>query len=404
MKRKTTNSIKLLAAILLTIVMASSCANRSIIRKINWAVADLKNVTVTTDDHLSRVVDCVYGFGSRFVMLDAVSQERMQAFGFLSGSSMVGLTEEDERGPYFSPAEEGKPGNLYRNQYLSMIIDAGADINTGFVVPSGNERTIDIFVRRAVFLLDPAQIAYNSEPLEGIDGNQLGWTLMMLADVDMVTAEWSLPDGRKTGTADFVQIAMNRPLEWGAYNGLIEQQGIAAALHAYKLNSLIEETSYYDAQKKANNGNAVGDSPLYDSIKPTGFWGDVNNHVGDVLKLLEKNRNDDGTFSRQWSVEKKAEDKELDVILYSSLALEIISEGASDEQIAAPWVRTSVVRLSNLVSENRFELHDNSLVMSHAARSLRMYRERLMKSNKPLSIEAEFSETVEPYDDANKEK
>lgn len=402
MKFKTMNGMSLAVAVVAVMVMASSCGDRSIHKKINGAVADLQNVTVTTDDHTSRIVDCIYGFGSRFVMLDAVTQERVQAMGHLGGAAAVGFALEDAYGPYFAPAEEGKPGNQYRDQYLSMIIDSGADINTGFVVPSGEERSVDRFVRRAVAVLDPAQIAYQTDPVDGINGNQLGWTLMMLADVDMVTAEWLLPDKRKTGTADFVNIAMGRPMDWGAFSGLIEQQGIAAAYRAFKMNSLIEETSYYEAQKKENKGKA-GKAPLYDSIIMSGEWAEVEKHVKETLSLLEKNRNDDGTFSRYWNASVKPEDKVLDVILYTALALEVINEGASDKDIVAPWVKSSVVRLTNLVRENRFELHDNSFVMSHAARSLRGYRERLKTRSKPVTVTSDMG-TVETYDDENQKK
>lgn len=402
MKSKTIYVMRTLAAIAVLVVMASSCGDRSIQKKINGAVADLQNVTVTTDDHTSRIVDCIYGFGSRFVMLDAVTQERIQAMGHLGGAAAIGFALEDAYGPYFAPAEEDKPGAHYRDQYLSMIIDSGADINTGFVVPSGEERTVDRFVRRSIAILDPAQIAYQTEPVEGINGNQIGWTLMMLADIDMASAEWMLHDKRKTGTADFVSIAMNRPRNWGAYSGMIEQQGIAAVYRSYKMNSMIEETSYYEAQKKENKGKA-GKPPLYDTVTVTGFWLDVEKHVKETLDLLEKNRSDDGTFSRNWSESKKPEDKALDVILYTSLALEIINEAASDKELTAPWIKTSVVRLANLVRENRFEIHDNSFVMSHAARALRNYRNRLKKRSNPVSVESDIG-TVETYDDYKKKQ
>jgi len=271
---------------------------------------------------------------------------------------------------------------LHRNQFIADVISARADPDSIFVTDAGNSVLISDFVARAMRKIDPGELTATDRLRTGPDGNELGWTLIAFSRAKLELADWVNEKRERIYFTDLLRIALDRPVNWGSYEGLIEQLGIAVSLHEYKKDRLADALAEHDALLKKNPKTA-GPRPTIDTVELHGIWSEAQSHVDDVVALLKKNQNPDGSFSRSWHRGRKKPADFEEMLLYTGHALDFLAVALKDDQLAAPWVTKTLSALSKSISRNRYQLRDKIWAAAHAAHALMEYRNRLLAAGKP---------------------
>jgi len=395
-KRYGTGSAAILTLLLcFALNFCSSCSRHEIIDQIDDTIALAYRVPVTTDDEPWKMVEGVYGFGSLFSIKDAVTQEHHRAVMYLDGIKMPGLIKEDRYGPYFTAETRTGRAVMHRNHFTGAMVYAGVDAYTSFTSDDGGYNTLNDFLRRSAMMLDIEELSESSEVITGPDGNELGWTLLMIAGSNLVTAEWMNHKGRAVKTDQIVELALSRPIEWGSYNGLMEQFGIAAALRSYRMYRLREELAAYEAETKKEEPGAMPRPDLY-SVELEGIWIETESHVEEVVELMKQNQRKLGGFDAGWAGggEGEREADASEIALYTGHALDFLAVALPDDSLEDPWVLSAVDRLATVVRDNRFQLYDDVWALAHAAHALKAYKQRLENKGKPIEFEKPFDDSI----------
>ncbi|MFA6449003.1 MAG: hypothetical protein WCX65_06040 [bacterium] len=373
--------------ILLTgVVFSTSCGNR-MTKKINnaWMAAD--RVTVTTDADPWKLVEGIYGYGDRYVVVDAVTQKRQQALSVISSGVFPDLIKFDNRGPYFEGKAGGKEAEQHRNQFLADLIVAQIDNETTFVLQNGDTAGLGQFTQRAMEKIDLADFAPSVPLATGPQGNELGWTLIAFSKANLVTSKWATETGKIVSFEDLLEAALARPVDWGSYEGLIEQLGIAVSVNEYKRFKLAEAFAEYESAKKKDR-RFKGEAPAMESVALLGVWEKAQKHVDQVVEMLKKNQNSNGSFSKFWYEKTQKPENAGELILYSGHALDLLDEALPDSRLEEPWVRLSVDELANSILDNRYKLEDKFWAAAHAAHALKAYQFRIKNKGKPMAFMA----------------
>lgn len=363
-------------------VFTTSCSDRLAKKAAKgWMAA--QRPFVTTDDEPWKMFEGIYAFGANFLMVDSVTQERTQALSYIAAGSISGLIKKDAVGPYFAGRVGKSTGEPHRNQFLADLISARVDSNTDFVTDTGDTAQILEFTNRAMQKVDPDTLAASNTLITGLDGNELGWTLIAFSRAQLVLSSWTNEKGRQVYFTDLLQVALDRPIEWGSDEGLNEQIGIAVALYEYKKNRLSEALAAYDAFKKKNVG-AAGEKPAIDTIELRGIWKEAQDHVDKVIAILKKNQNFDGTFSKSWHTAKKPSRDLGELLLFTGQALDFLAVALNDNQLKEDWMRKTVTGLSGAIIKNKYRLQDKNWALTRAAHALMFYRFRIMNTGNPF--------------------
>ncbi len=365
----------LLAAVML-LIGATSCGRR-IPGSIKNAWLAASRISVTTDDEPWKMAEGVYGLGSRFVVTDAVTQQRRQAVAYIASGVIPGLVKADQYGAYFAAKAGKKPGELHRNEFLADFLEADVEPLTSFVSDKkGSMPSMIEFTRRAMITLEPKAFSAKDDVILGPDGNELGWTLIVLAKAGQVTSSWLNVYERQVTMEEVLSVALSRPIEWGSYSGLIEQMGIARALRAYKIYKLNEDIAAYNAEKQKKK-SGLGAPPTLETVVASGKWYDAEKHTKRVVKIMKKNQNDDGSFSKLWYRKKAAPANAEETILYTGQALDFLAVALDDKEIREPWVRKAAMATAKAINNNRYQLDGKNWAAMHAMHALRAYMDRL---------------------------
>jgi hypothetical protein len=361
--------------VLAALVLYMSGRNR-LPKKIKYACSVVSRFSVTTDNHPWKIVESVYGLGDSYLIVDEVTQKRRQAVAYIASGAVSGLVKKDKYGAYFAAKAGGKEGEFHRNEFLADFLAAGTDVLTSFVTESGDTPNLNDFTRRAMITTEPSAFSPNDALITGPDGNELGWTLMAFSKANQLTSAWVNINGNNVTIEDLLRVSLSRPVNWGSYSGLIEQLGIAAALREYKIYKLNEEITSYDAEKKKGKRD-LGPSPALDSVVVSGIWHHARKHVDAVAKILKKNQNSDGSFSKRWFEKKEKVVKEEERILYTGHALDFLAVALDDKQIREDWVRRAANAAADAIIYNRYDLDGKNWAVAHAVHALRTYSDRL---------------------------
>lgn len=363
-------------------VFTTSCSDRLAKKAAKgWMAA--QRPFVTTDDESWKMFEGIYAFGANFLLVDSVTQERTQALSYIAAGSIRGLIKKDAVGPYFAGRVGESPGEPHRNQFLADLISARVDSNTDFVADTGDTAQILEFTNRAMQKVDPDTLAASNTLITGPDGNELGWTLIAFSRAQLVLSSWTNEKGRQVYFTDLLQVALDRPIEWGSDEGLNEQIGIAVALYEYKKNRLSEALAAYDAFKKKNVG-AAGEKPTIDTIELRGIWKEAQDHVDKVTAILKKNQNFDGTFSKSWHTARKPSGDLGELLLFTGQALDFLAVALNDNQLKEDWMRKTVTGLSDSILRNKYRLQNKNWALTRAAHALMCYRFRIMNTGNPF--------------------
>ncbi len=363
-----------------SLLSAASCGNKLDNRiKRAWGAAYRMNVS--TDSDPQDMMEGIYAFGSRYNIVNAVTQKKEQALSYLTSGVITGLVKIDAKGPYFADRIGDRIGEQHRNQFIADLLSTDADINTSFIADNGRTFQINDFANRQMIVLDPETLAMEKKLITGPDGNELGWTNIAFSKGKLLATTWPNDKGKNVSVADLVQVSLGRPVEWGSYSGLIEQLGIAVALREYEKYRLTEEMAVFEANKK--RGEAVS-KPTLDSIELGGVWLKARSHVRKVVDLMKKNQNRDGSFSSHWHEKKVPPENVEELILYTGHALDFLAVALNDRQLEEPWVRSAADRLSRTIISNRYQLDDKNWAVTHAAHALFAYKDRLKNKGNPI--------------------
>lgn len=385
----------LYTAILFTVLsaLACGCSRKNLPdKKTNEALGAVYQIGVTQDDHPWKQVMGIYGLGNRFVVIDSATQDRIQAISLLQQGISQELLLTDKSGAYFSGKAGGKEGERFRNQFVGVLTDAKVTSKEVFISNHGEEIELDSLARRAFLSLDPAEFATSIPYIPGSKGNDLGWSLLTLARINLLTFTWENIKGKRVNGTDILAAALDRKISWGPYSGLMEQLGIAAAVRTYKMNILIEKTAEYEALKKRG---VAGDPPILSSIKVDGIWSEASKHKEEVISTLQKNQWADGTFGSSWHKEKSKPKNAKDAILYTGCTLDFLAEALDDSQLNDPWVTSTVNALANLLVDNKGILSEEVDASMHSAHALMRYKERLKNIGKPVQTEVYFNDETD---------
>ncbi len=369
----------LFAVILL--IICSSCGGGGVKGKVKDTMEIVYRMPVTTNDAPWKMMNGIYAVGMRYVILDAVSQERLQAASYIAGNGIPGLVREDEEGGFFSAKAGDMEGERHRDEFVSIFAEAGADASLSLLSGKGQMVGINTFIRRSMRMLDVERLRKNKEPVAGPDGNELGWTLMLMAYSHMLKSSWMNVKGNIISSEDIMQVALERPISWGSYNGLMENYGIAVALREYKKNLLKEEFAKFKAASKRNEDiNIV--KPTIDSLELQGVWGQAQERVNRVIDTLEQNRNKQGIFTAEWYKGPKTGEP-AEEVLYTGLAMDFLTVALPDDELEAGWVRKAFDELAYIIRNNRYQLYEYNDALTKAAHALRAYYDRTT-GNEPI--------------------
>jgi hypothetical protein len=367
---------------LLCAALATSCGNR-LAKRAAEAWMTTYRISLTTDDEPWKMFEGIYAFGSNYIIADSITQKRTQVVSYIGSGAIEWLIKEDADGPYFAAGKGDVPGELHRNQFLADLISAKVDPLAAFATESGETDQISDFTFRAMRRIDPDELTASNDLKTGPDGNELGWTLIAFSQAKLSLSSWKNQNGKQVGFTDLLEIALNRPVNWGSYEGTIEQLGIAVALNEYKKDRLAEAFYEYDVAVKKNPKTA-GLPPTMDSIALTGIWAKAQKHVDGVVAILKKNQNPDGTFSRYWFEKKQKSADFEEVLLYTGQALDFLAVALNDNQLKDEWVVKIVNSLSRIIARNRYQLQDKIWASTHAGHALFHYRDRLLNVGHPI--------------------
>ncbi|HOO57478.1 MAG TPA: hypothetical protein PLN69_11685 [bacterium] len=377
----------LLIAAVIGVVLAPSCANRTVKKSDKaWAVAN--RIRLTTEDEPWKLMEAVYAFGPRTVAVDPITQKRTQAIAFLASGAIRGMVKTDAYGAYFVDSVGDKKVELHRNNFLADMVSAGVDPAKAFVNDQKADSQISEFFRRATVKLDTDMLAQD-DLITGPEGNELGWTLIALAHADMLMMAWVNENGYEIAVEDLLYIALKRPVNWGSYEGLIEQLGIAVALREYRRDLLIEDMARFEAMKK-KSPKIKKPRPDLQGVDLKGMWVEVDTHVKNVIEILKKNQNEDGSFSASWYKSKEPPESAEELVTYTGHVLDFLDAALPDENLNDPWVKKTVAALSDTVMRNRYQLYDKTWELTHAAHALRNYGKRVEQAGRPLEGIAEL--------------
>ncbi len=374
------SKIAALAVVLaLSSVALSSCGDR-LVKGNNKAWMALFNTPLSTQDEPWKLVEGIRAFGPRFSVPDSITAEREQAIALVAGGIAKGLkVEKDPMGAYFAAADGFPAPEEHRDQFIARLTGAPTDLTFSFIAKVGEPVQLDLFVRRAMTYIDPYSMSASDELVTGQYGNELGWTLAAFSHSNLHKTIWRNYKNRDMGMETLLSVAISRPVNWGSYEGLIEQAGIATALRTYMVNRLDEEKSLSEAERKKDESKKSGPAPDMRGLELKGTWDGARKHVNGVLETMRQNQNPDGTFSATWHSGKQRADNETDAILYTALALDFMGWAMYDDELRDEMPRKAAKALIKSVEKLTPEiLSENYFAAASAGRALRQYNDRLI--------------------------
>jgi hypothetical protein len=227
--------------------------------------------------------------------------------------------------------------------------------------------------------IDPTAMSASDELVTGPYGNELGWTLIAFSHSNLHKSVWRNYKNRDMGMETLLSIAISRPIDWGSYEGLVEQAGIATALRTYMVNRLAEEKALSEAESKKGGSGKSGPAPDMRGLELKGTWDGARKHVSGVIEIMRENQNADGTFSATWHSGKQRADNEIDAILYTALALDFMGWALYDDELRDEMPRKAAKALIKSVEKLTPEiLSENYFAASSAGRALRQHNDRLI--------------------------
>jgi hypothetical protein len=314
----------------------------------------LHNRTLNTRDHNAwQIVHGILPYGKAFKIerVDGDKKELIPALDWLlSGGALNGWDlRPGAKGVFAVLAPGSKAAQGHPDQWIGYLSQGGEDGLSGLspdekITVQGRQYTIGDLMTEAEWDIDP--------------GMEACWTLMALSAYRPSNYEWTAKDGEKWTVERVAEMEAGAPVvgEGASCGGTHRLYGLTVAV-----NRCMKDTG----------------TPM---DKLTGGWKKAGDVVQDCVRKAREYQQPDGSFSTQFFA-RPSKSPEVDTTLHATgHTLEWLCVALDDKQLQEPWVTAAVTRLCQLLEDNQNRELDCG-ALYHAARGLRLYRERRFGAN-----------------------
>jgi len=237
-----------------------------------------------------------------------------------------------------SKAAQGHP-----DQWIGYLSQGGLDGLHGLspeepLIVGGRQYQVGDLLRQAEWDVTP--------------GMEASWTVMAMSAYRPVDYKWTSQSGEEWTVERLVGMDAGAGVKEGASCG-----------GTHRLSALSLAVNRY-----MHDTNTPPD-------KLTGDWKKANDLVQDCIEKARRYQQPNGNFSTSFFV-RPGSSPDVDTTLHATgHTLEWLVVALNDQEFQAPWVTAAVTRLCQLLEDNRDRDLDCG-ALYHAARGLRLYRER----------------------------
>ncbi len=311
------------------------------------AVVDhtLHNRTLNTRDHNAwQIVHGILPYGKAF-KIEHEGKLIPAEDWLLQGNQLNGWElRPGEKGVVAVLAPGSKAAQGHPDQWIGYLSQGGQDGIHGippdevFIV-QGKKYTMGDLLAQAEWDVYP--------------GMEAPWTIMAEATYRPLDYKWKSKDGQEWTLERLVEMDAGEPVvgEGASCGGTHRLYGLTVAVNRY-----MKETGTSED-------------------KLTGGWKKADDVVQDCIRKAREFQQPDGSFSTNFFL-RPGSSPDVDATLHSTgHTLEWLDVALTQQQLQEPWVTAAVDRLCQLLEDNKDRALDCG-ALYHAARGLRLYRER----------------------------
>ena len=305
----------------------------------------LHNRTLNTRDHNAwQIVHGILPYGKAF-KIEHEGQLIPAEDWLLQGNQLNGWElRPGEKGVIAVLAPGSKAAQGHPDQWIGYLSQGGEDGIHGippdevFIV-QGKKYTLGDLIAQAEWDVYP--------------GMEAPWTIMAETTYRPLDYKWKSKDGQEWTLERLVEMDAGEPVvgEGASCGGTHRLYGLTIAVNRY-----MKETGTPED-------------------KLTGGWKKADDVVQDCVRKARAFQQPDGSFSTNFFL-RPGSSPDVDSTLHATgHTLEWLDVALSQQQLQEPWVTAAVDRLCQLLEDNKDRPLDCG-ALYHAARGLRLYRER----------------------------
>lgn len=283
------------------------------------------------------------------LLIDRKTNKKVKALDYVrEGGEMPGL-RFDNRGQgldvFTATDTERFFAQGHQDQFVAEMAQWGVPLSTKFKV-NGADFTFADFVRYTKYR---ASVTRRQE---------LAWALLIVAEYEGTTLEWSNQFGETLKLEDIVKYELDSPMDPDeaiklgqlplSCGGTHRLYGLSWALHVHL----------------QNGGKLVG------------LWKRVDTKLKNYAKTIKNIRNSDGSFSTNWLVKKGDVNDASARLTTSGHTFEWLALALSDKELREPWMEQSASYLAQLISDLQKEPVEGG-ALYHAVHGLIIYYARV---------------------------
>jgi len=285
-----------------------------------------------------QILHGVLGYGRNFEIV--LGKERVKALDWaLGGGKMKGwVMRKDEGQPGITAVVEpgSKTGQGHPDQWLAIIAQCGVPSDQPLVIGDQTYAVKDL-ITQAMYTI--------------YDGKEASWTAISLSNYLPLNEEWKAADGTIWTIERIVAMEAAADIKQAACGGTHRLSALTLALNRYRQEHPGE--------------------PL------TRGWLAAQERIDGAIDTIREYQLPSGAFSTDFFVS-KADSAETTRNLHASgHTLEFLALTMDPEELREPWVVRNVAYVCNLLNKTRNVPNLECGALYHAARGLRVYRERV---------------------------
>lgn len=414
--RRLASAILCVVLALSTACVTSSCRsypNKSRVRKVLERYYQFKPNTQSTARDI--MLD-IFANGRYAQIINSGPKDMFPAMSYVTGrAGMRGwavMRTDVPAYPRFVEYAGKEPVETSPDMFIGILASAGLDTDYMIITTTGQSPTFRDYMDSSLVFKDPDAVRSHPEYVPGQNGNELGWTLVAIADFGSTELKWPYKDikylnvtndqgihTRLLSIADFLDVALSRPNGWGPSAGLDELYGIAEALHMHRFTIAKQKLTDDILAKKPNATYDEKDLLLKEKLTPItvsaldlstvkldGTWIAAQKRIDQVISLARKNQMNDGTFSSTWFANQAPEQNPVLRTRYTARMLDVLITSLPPKELSSQWMANAVKALCILMDGNKDDIRKDTLTMAYAVHALRLYDLRTPGGTPPENI------------------